>query len=62
MSIPEGWVLNPDPDIVMNVNKGLIHKGGYCPCRVGVNSTTLCPCSSFRLGNGCICGLYVRSE
>ena len=61
--------LNPDPQIVETVKKGLEAMGGYCPCRLEMTEDNKCICKEFRLQTAdpdfegyCHCMLYYKSK
>lgn len=61
--------LNPDKEIVKTVKEGLEAKGGYCPCRLGINEDYKCMCKEFReqiedpdFEGYCHCLLYYKSK
>ena len=70
----QGFRLNPDPNVVITIAKGLIEnekKYGhrYCPCRTiagdrGEDALKICPCEWHRAeieeGGRCLCGLFVK--
>ena len=58
----KGYILNPDKEVVPNINEGLYRKDGHCPCRVVQDDTTLCPCDDFIQNQNCVCRLYVKKE
>lgn len=55
-------ITNPDIKYVQGIIKGLIAKGGYCPCQVAKTEDTLCPCKPFRETGHCCCKLYIKEE
>lgn len=57
--------LNPNKQIVEQVNEGLIATGGYCPCALEKNDDTKCMCKEFltRQSTGpCHCGKFIKEE
>lgn len=64
----KGFVLNPNDRIVNSIFKRLGKTEGVCPCHHEEwNENTpiedkLCPCSTYRNGDGCHCCLYVKEE
>lgn len=61
--------LNPDPEIVSIVKKGLAERGGYCPCRLDMSEDNKCMCKEFREQTAdpefegyCHCMLYYKSR
>jgi ferredoxin-thioredoxin reductase catalytic subunit len=63
LEIP-GFRLNPNSDIVQSVRVCLGRTGGNCPCvpKSTWSDATLCPCVTYRAGEGCHCLLYVKEE
>jgi len=55
-------ITNPDVKYVQGIIKGLIAKGGHCPCQVGKTEDNLCPCKPFREEQYCCCKLYIKNE
>lgn len=55
----EGWIVNPDANIVRGVLNGLARTNGECPC-VNNSEDIMCPCSNYREHNKCCCNLYVK--
>lgn len=60
--------LNPDAEVVKAVKDGLVHTGGYCPCRRERSDATRCMCQEFReqindpnFEGFCHCMLYYKS-
>lgn len=57
--------LNPNKEIVEEIQKKLKENNGYCPCRLVKNEDTKCMCKEFinkkSLGE-CHCGLYIKEE
>lgn len=55
--------LNPDEEVVKEIQKQLKENDGYCPCRLEKTPDTKCMCREFReeesIGE-CHCGLYVK--
>lgn len=61
--------LNPDPEIVRNIQAGLEEKEGYCPCRLQRTEDYKCMCKEFReqikdpdFEGYCHCMLYYKSK
>ena len=61
--------LNPNKEIVENIQAGLKAKGGYCPCRLEKTEDTKCMCKEFRdqikdenFEGFCHCLLYYKSK
>lgn len=40
--------LNPDAEVVKTVKDGLMHTGGYCPCRIERTEENKCMCKEFK--------------
>ena len=58
-------VENEDTQLVATVRRGLVAKGGFCPCRLAKTAEFFCPCDEFKaqLADGnfhglCHCRLY----
>lgn len=58
-------VENEDAQLVATVRRGLVAKGGFCPCRLAKTAEFFCPCDEFKaqLADGnfhglCHCRLY----
>lgn len=56
----EGWDLNPSDKVVNNIIRAIERNNGECPCYSNTSNDKQCPCSSYREGNGCCCGLYKK--
>lgn len=56
------YILNPDADHVKRIEEAIAACQGHCPCKAEWTPETICPCSDFRMGNGCICKKYVTRE
>ena len=56
------FMLNPDINVVREVQEGLNAKNGHCPCMVGKTEDNKCPCKNFRLNQICKCNLYVEKK
>ena len=41
-------IINPDKDLVAEVDKQLKEKDGYCPCAIEHIPDTKCMCKAFR--------------
>ena len=61
--------INPDKELVAEIRKRLRETGGYCPCRLERNESTLCMCDDFvntpcpdEGYAECHCGLYRKSK
>lgn len=59
----EGFVLNPDDNVVNNIFRALEKTNGHCPSkhkdRIGHDQ---CPCSQYLQKGECYCGLYIKSK
>lgn len=58
----KGFRLNTDIEHVNKIMQGIIKKDGHCPCRLGKDETTLCPCNDFVDNQVCKCALFVEIE
>lgn len=58
----KGYRLNPNPEYVAGIMKGIQKRGGHCPCRVNMDDTTLCPCDEFVNEHICKCDLFIPME
>ncbi len=58
----KGYRMNPDPDYVARIVKGIEARDGHCPCRVNIDDTTLCPCDEFMEEGICKCELFIPLE
>ena len=61
--------LNPDAEVVKTVKDGLMHTGGYCPCRIERTEENKCMCKEFKaqvndpdFEGYCHCMLYYKSK
>lgn len=61
--------LNPDAEVVKTVKDGLMHTGGYCPCRIERTEENKCMCKEFKaqvndpdFKGYCHCMLYYKSK
>jgi len=54
--------LNPNRVLVMQIMRGVVAKGGYCPCKVQKVEENLCPCRDLYDKGVCVCGLYERAD
>lgn len=54
----KGWILNPSDKVVNNIIRAVERNYGKCPCSSNTSEDKHCPCSSYREGKGCCCGLY----
>ena len=55
--------LNPNKELVAEIEKQLMLNGGYCPCMVQKNEDTKCMCKEFRENpemTECHCGRFIR--
>lgn len=66
-----GFMLNPDQNVVKSVIAGLIknrqlYGDYYCPCRLRKDMQYVCPCASHKRDiqkqGKCTCNLFVRKE
>ena len=57
-------ILNPDNELVEEINKKLKENNGYCPCRLEKIEDNKCMCKEFRdMEEGtCHCGLYIKTK
>lgn len=62
-----GVVLNPDAKIAAAVEKGVLRKNAYCPCRLQKLPEFFCPCEEFKsqlldpsFKGFCHCRLYMK--
>lgn len=60
---------NDDKEVVELIRKGLIEKGGYCPCKLGKLPENKCMCDEFKaqvadpdFEGFCHCMLYYKSK
>ena len=51
--------INPDYEHTDVIIKGLMKKGGYCPCKIPKIPENLCPCDEFIETKECHCKLWV---
>lgn len=58
---------NEDKEVVKQIQEGLRHKDGYCPCKVGKLPENKCMCEEFRnqikdenYEGYCHCKLYYK--
>ena len=56
--------LSEDKELVQEIRKKIKENNGYCPCKIGKNDDTKCPCKEFREMNEgeCHCGLYIKTK
>ena len=54
------YILNPDTEYVKKIIEGIQRKNGYCPCRLYMDETTLCPCNDFVQNGNCKCKLFIK--
>lgn len=54
--------LNPNKNLVFEIQKALKINDGYCPCKIHKNADTKCMCKEFREQKDgmCQCGLYIK--
>lgn len=57
-------IINPDAELVAEINKQLKEHNGYCPCALYQNADTLCMCKAFReqASGECPCGKFIKIE
>ena len=59
----EGFILNPNDNIVNGIFRALEKNDGHCPCvhpeRDGHDQ---CPCHDWLANSKCYCGLYVKED
>lgn len=58
----EGWILNPNDNVVNGILKGLVRNEGHCPCQNKYSGTndSICPCKAYREEDCCCCTLYIK--
>ena len=61
--------LNENEEIVKTIKEGLVHTGGYCPCRLERTEDFKCMCKEFRqqiadpdFEGYCHCFLYYKEK
>ena len=60
-NLHEGWMLNPNENIVNGIIKGINRCNGDCPCN-NDSQEKHCPCSNYRTKDKCCCKLYVKQD
>lgn len=60
-NLREGWMLNPNENIVNGIIKGINRCNGDCPCN-NDSQEKHCPCSNYRTKDKCCCKLYVKQD
>lgn len=60
--IPEGFILNPDQELVKRVKNGIWKRKGHCPCIIEMSPATMCPCEDFIKNHDCHCKLYIKKD
>lgn len=64
----DGFVLNPSDKVVNSLFKRISKCGGECPCHHEEwdentpKEDKLCPCITYRSGQGCHCKLYLPEK
>lgn len=55
-------IINPDKEIVKQIQEALKDNDGYCPCKVAHTPENKCMCKDFREQEEgeCHCGLYIK--
>lgn len=55
-------IINPDNDLVKEIDKQLKEKNGYCPCAIEHTIDTKCMCKVFREQDSgeCPCGKFIK--
>ena len=55
-------IINPDKDLVAEIDKQLKEKNGYCPCAIEHIPDTKCMCKAFREQEEgeCPCGKFIK--
>lgn len=56
-------ILNPDNELVKEINQKLKENNGYCPCKLLKNENTKCMCKEFREKQDegiCHCGKFIK--
>ena len=55
-------IINPDQELVAEINKQLAEKDGYCPCAIEHTPDTKCMCKIFReqKEGECPCGKFIK--
>ena len=60
MAPKQGDMFNSNSVARAGLLKGLLERGGYCPCQPQQDRDTMCPCKSYREDGKCICGMFVK--
>lgn len=58
----EGYRLNDSDKVVNSILKRAEANEGLCPCSSNTSVDKHCPCSNYREGKGCCCGLYKKEN
>ena len=56
-------ILNPNKELVAEIDAGLKRTGGYCPCMLEQTPDTKCMCKAFREQTEpgeCHCGKFIK--
>ena len=56
-------ILNPDKELVEEIDRQLKERNGYCPCVIKQNEDTKCMCKAFREQKEpgeCHCGKFIK--
>lgn len=57
----DGWMLNPNDNIVNGIMRALERNDGHCPCHTNTSTGhNVCPCSSYLQDDICHCQLYIK--
>ena len=56
----KGYKLNTDIEHVEKIIRNIEKKDGYCPCRIGQDESSLCPCDEFVSEGVCKCNLFIE--
>ena len=54
--------LTDDKTVIGNILTGLKMKGGYCPCKIGIEAENLCPSKEYRDTGHRLCQLYKNAK
>lgn len=57
-----GFKINLNEEQAERIIKGLIEKGGYCPCKIPKIPENICPCDEFINDKICHCNLWVTED
>ena len=52
-------MINPDGLFVRNHRKKIRDNNGYCPSQPDKTPGNKCPCTDFKHGGDCTCGMYI---